>query len=72
MGRENEHGRPGLISAVQLAERLGVSVFTIRRQAKIGRFPCYVVGGRRKFDISEILNLIRLPASGGAKDGEQN
>jgi excisionase family DNA binding protein len=48
-----------LISAEQLAERLGVSVSLVYKLAQKEQIPCYRVGGNWRFDEAEAKGVLR-------------
>jgi excisionase family DNA binding protein len=48
-----------LISAEELAERLGVSVSLVYKMAQKQQIPCYRVGGNWRFDEAEAKGVLR-------------
>ena len=52
---QRPHGFGGI---PQLAEFLSMPEKDVRRKATTGEWPSYMIGGRRVFDIDEVLKLL--------------
>ncbi len=48
-----------LLNAQQLADELGVHVETVYRRAAAGTIPSYHVGAAVRFDLAEVLEVLR-------------
>jgi len=56
------------ITLKEAARRLGLPVFKVRRAAKRGLFPTYVLLNRRKLvRLSELIDAIERTCTGGRK-----
>ena len=42
----------------QTAEFFGISQTEVRRRGASGRWPSYIIGGRRVFDVDAVLELL--------------
>ena len=50
---------PRFASSRKLADFLDVSERHVRRQATGGDWPSYCIGGRRVFDVAEIIGIVK-------------
>jgi excisionase family DNA binding protein len=57
-----------LLTLNQLAERTGLPLAWLRREADAGRLPCIRAGRLRMFDLAAVLKVLaERQAKGGAK-----
>ena len=57
------------LTYAQVAERLGVPIFKVRRAARSGVFPTYTLyNGRRLVRLSEVIAVIEASRDGGRGD----
>lgn len=56
-----------LVDGAELGRRLGVGRTTIWRLAKAGRIPYYSIGRRWMFSETEVVEALRVPVGGKAK-----
>lgn len=52
--------RDNLITAKQVAERLGVKVSWVYAQTRAGKLPHYKLGKYRKYDGEEVFEALRV------------
>ena len=60
-----------LMDIVQTAEYVGLSVFTVRRLAKINRLPAAKIGRAYRFNKEDIDNFIRSQYKGEVNASNQ-
>tara|TARA_R100001015_G_C4631328_1_gene193753 strand:- start:3055 stop:3318 length:264 start_codon:yes stop_codon:yes gene_type:complete len=56
---EAKQGDTQMVTIIQVAEYLNVSVNTVRNLIKKDQLPFVVVGGAYRFDLNEIKNTLR-------------
>lgn len=56
-----------LITLYQLAERTGLPVAWLRREADAGRLPCIRAGRLRRFDLATVMKSIADRQKGGVR-----
>ena len=59
MGDRLCHTRLGFMPAKKVAEFFSVSESTVRKKASTGEWPSYCIGGRRLFDLDELIRIIK-------------
>lgn len=59
-----------LISLNRLAERTGLPVAWLRREADAGRLPCIRAGRLRMFDLAEVLRTLTERQESGVADAK--
>jgi hypothetical protein len=68
----NDTRQLGFASARKVAEHLDISERTVRAKGATGEWPSYCVGGRRLFDLDEIIALVKSrPGQRGPMTPEQ-
>ena len=55
--------RLGFGPAKRGAEFFGISESLVRERAARGEWPSYCIGGRRVFDLDELVALVKKPAA---------
>ena len=61
------------VNAAALAKLYNMNVSSVYKSVKSGRIPAYVVGpklGALRFDLDEVGEALRRPASNGKQNGE--
>ena len=53
----------GFGTAKRVALFFDISVERVRRMAATGAWPAYCVGGRRLFDLDELVRLVKQPSA---------
>ena len=63
----------GFAGIDQAAEFFGVPKVDVRRKAKSGAWPSYVIDGRRVFDLDELVSLlVRKPDESDEADVDES
>lgn len=65
MKKAKESRRLGFAPAKQAAEFFGISTEKVRRLAATRTWPSYCIGGRRVFDLDELVRIVKGPRSRG-------
>jgi excisionase family DNA binding protein len=63
---ETVAARLGFRGTKQVAQFFGLSESTVRQLATRGEWPTYCIGGRRLFDLDELVRLVKK----GGDDGK--
>ena len=60
----------GFGTAKKVALFFDISVEKVRRMAATGAWPTYCVGGRRLFDLDELVRLVKQPTANDKRNGD--